>query len=1339
MDAYKSSDNLEKKKGSDHKKGHQVISSSMAHPVPDVDQHASDNAFNQNNNMNYQYQGTDILTIGNMLLRDVKGVKFAGALGSGHDQLNTVALLEPLLGDLQEGERIVGAYNIGTNHWIAFAIIRNDNEGIEVAYNDSLGHKREGFEKEMKEILGDDVEFHEYLEKTQKESPAIACGLFALKNIEVLARAEDIENAVGFYSPTGNYVAGIKVLRKEYAVIYANEVHAETVAALELRAIRVATIELRSSESDKLQELIGKDVKCDIECEVRTEEDPKEYGYHIIFNTEKLEEVEKALYEFIDDQVEIEAVELPNGKTRIKVIPENIDDQDILELIEENNGKQHVFQKPSAEVIKKEWTQALNIGGNIIDTTLKEKILKVTGVEIEDKPQMLAEGLKYSLHGNLYQWSLLTWVALQADSEKQFRLITEAEGFEKFDDLVLNYDDKVIFLQAKHSSKKSGEDDYNKSDFTSNNYKGEASLAKYFDSWYRLEKGTHKKQESYYVFYTNRDVEEQDSFLEDCVIDIPELDLGRKTLRFKKGDSREEFITAIRASSKEVATHDGGLDFKIEDNDYQEASTYIAGKFKDFAKKNKNGKKEFKIDGTAKISKKARAVIKLAQEDDEVLAKVIKGAAKASKDAAKEVIKDNEGFKNWLRAKEKDAFKINVDIKNPKEILSDVLGDEINAFLDQFILKVNQLNFGEMLGKIQEETAVKTSIASSEFCANIGQKVLEWFADPKVYDLSSEKVRDIIESAKGDALRFYLLADSVEVSVLEGSALPEIKGFLEKDGGGIVRVESSPGLELRIAQTIKEQKMHVDQYAFFRGTSNYLEYAPTILNGDQMQVAVFDYSGAGDNIPFEMDELTEILESAKKNEKKIIILVRKGDTRFDQYGEEMQVENELSNELVDKVIEQNSDQIVNIAGKDYTLSALTNDKGAGVYQAMKRADFLYDILDQHKQKPKELELGLPYGVYIENELVQGEAVYQWPAILLSAEASLFVIKGQDLGRIKKILGHDSFKDRVVRGEEKANENTKYRLIEDREELEKYRKEEHVKHICIGDDLSEDEKFAYQNSYIVFDVNEQEVSVQESDNVELPVANSYRFTEENTVERSDIENENFCIVSANAGRGKSSFCLYEREKWVKESMIDKYSWVIRLNLAHLEFQGSKATIGELFNKKMSGVDWPDWQLAAVMHDIAISGKVKIFLDGFDEIKDVTVIQKLGVWMSTLPKETQLVLATRPYAAHNVPMPHNRNLDLFLTLNEYSDDEKDKYVKEYITAVFDGKDNDNIEKVIGKYQKLIKDSPENIRSTLGIPLESYLFCDGFETEMVADYKVLQAGGGDPDFSRRFTWCN
>ena len=68
--------------------------------------------------------------------------------------------------------------------------------------------------------------------------------------------------------------------------------------------------------------------------------------------------------------------------------------------------------------------------------------------------ELKAGGLKNNLHGGLYQWSLLTWVAVKAsDSEKNFDLITEDEKFKKFDDLVLKYEDKIIFLQAKHSSK----------------------------------------------------------------------------------------------------------------------------------------------------------------------------------------------------------------------------------------------------------------------------------------------------------------------------------------------------------------------------------------------------------------------------------------------------------------------------------------------------------------------------------------------------------------------------------------------------------------------------------------------------------------------------------------------------------------------------------------------------------------------------------------------------------------------------------------------------------------------------------------------------------------------
>jgi len=57
---------------------------------------------------------------------------------------------------------------------------------------------------------------------------------------------------------------------------------------------------------------------------------------------------------------------------------------------------------------------------------------------LEPPHKSKAGGLKKSLHGNLYQWSLLTWTAFKADEErKSFILFTERDDFEKYDDLVL--------------------------------------------------------------------------------------------------------------------------------------------------------------------------------------------------------------------------------------------------------------------------------------------------------------------------------------------------------------------------------------------------------------------------------------------------------------------------------------------------------------------------------------------------------------------------------------------------------------------------------------------------------------------------------------------------------------------------------------------------------------------------------------------------------------------------------------------------------------------------------------------------------------------------------------
>ncbi|MDP3441349.1 MAG: hypothetical protein Q8T08_00675, partial [Ignavibacteria bacterium] len=354
--------------------------------------------------------------------------------------------------------------------------------------------------------------------------------------------------------------------------------------------------------------------------------------------------------------------------------------------------------------------------------------------------------------------------------------------------------------------------------------------------------------------------------------------------------------------------------------------------------------------------------------------------------------KDHQSLTDWLRAEDEDGFKIKCSIENPEKVLSKVLDKEINDFLDQFILKVAQPNFDEMLEKIKSETAksetpLSTPIAAAEFCANVGMQILRWFGHPKDCDLSSEEIKKIIESAKGDALRFYLVAQNNEQARLEGTELPEIKKFLNsKDKKNIIRIDHFPGIELRIAQTIKGTKMSSDdQYAFFNSTSRYLEYAATILSGEQVQVAVFncatDYhawlkeDSASNELEKMKKELDAVLKAVEGTNKKIILLVREDDSTFDQFREAVSITNKLLNDTqIKEATSQNKDKYISIAGKQYPLSKFIVHQNSGVYEVMKRADFLYDILNsvQEKDTQPTIELGLPHKIYIENELMKGQ-------------------------------------------------------------------------------------------------------------------------------------------------------------------------------------------------------------------------------------------------------------------------------------------------------------------------------------------------------------------------------
>jgi hypothetical protein len=102
-----------------------------------------------------------------------------------------------------------------------------------------------------------------------------------------------------------------------------------------------------------------------------------------------------------------------------------------------------------------------------------------------------ASGLKHSLHGVIYQLKLLMlFVNRGLDYTKSFRLATEMDDAEKFDDVVFLYKDHIgkdviRFLQAKH--KQDQEKKISRNDLLTDT-NGDFSLQKYFIAYLKIAK-----------------------------------------------------------------------------------------------------------------------------------------------------------------------------------------------------------------------------------------------------------------------------------------------------------------------------------------------------------------------------------------------------------------------------------------------------------------------------------------------------------------------------------------------------------------------------------------------------------------------------------------------------------------------------------------------------------------------------------------------------------------------------------------------------------------------------------------------------------------------------------
>jgi hypothetical protein len=218
------------------------------------------NACNRYDDLSYWYEDTDITAIASLLIKDFENISFVGTIGrSQYQSVDAEEILRSKKVDLSVDKRLVGIYNTGRNHWIAFIIFKDLVGRTTCCYKDSLGKETIDFEYDIKAVFtgvkinclqkGQAEQKLEYDNKISGRNGLVSCGVFALKNLGTLARCGNIDECwnARYYSPGDNedqYRDTLKCNRKEYGLLYARS----TYDSLQESEIRLKDLCIRSRQ-----------------------------------------------------------------------------------------------------------------------------------------------------------------------------------------------------------------------------------------------------------------------------------------------------------------------------------------------------------------------------------------------------------------------------------------------------------------------------------------------------------------------------------------------------------------------------------------------------------------------------------------------------------------------------------------------------------------------------------------------------------------------------------------------------------------------------------------------------------------------------------------------------------------------------------------------------------------------------------------------------------------------------------------------------------------------------------------------------------------------------------
>lgn len=333
-----------------------------------------ENACNQYSNQKYWYQSNDILYVEESIKHrmmnqeiEVNKLVFQKALSSRDKEMAKQVIRQYITEHMTINKEennykpSVGVYNVHGNHWISYAIEKQESGEIRVSYKDSLGEKQRDFEETIvtavREIIPntqittnqlDVIKFNDLDTGTEEQRgrknqlDGSACGIFALKNMEIIAntilRGKDLSllstDKNDFYNTSHQgkveeHNSLIKAAREEYGILYAEALKDEIEDKFKdyVKEDRAKwtyeALNLGNHLSDEFKDNMKK-IKVGIIREIAIDHDIVEGLYLLSYNNKELQQYIRDLMNDINDK------DIPEDKKKeeIKAFFEYIKDID---------------------------------------------------------------------------------------------------------------------------------------------------------------------------------------------------------------------------------------------------------------------------------------------------------------------------------------------------------------------------------------------------------------------------------------------------------------------------------------------------------------------------------------------------------------------------------------------------------------------------------------------------------------------------------------------------------------------------------------------------------------------------------------------------------------------------------------------------------------------------------------------------------------------------------------------------------------------------------------------------------------------------------------------------